>query len=102
MRHDEPDIRVGIDDRLQMEYVVRRLEQPEVRRSSRLKKFHYAAVVVVGRGEISPAPPRVVAVDRPGVTLVMKRHPEQPGVFPGGVQLIQMKGLCFGPAPGNA
>src|ERR1700733_2652039 len=37
MRHDEPRIGVGVDDRLQMEHVVRRFEQPEVRRSPRLK-----------------------------------------------------------------
>ena len=49
VRHDEAHVGIRRHDRFQVEVVVRRLEQPQVRRTSRLQELHDPPVVVVRR-----------------------------------------------------
>ena len=91
--HHEARVGIGRQDRLEVEVVVRRLEQPEVRRASRLQQLDHPSVVRVGRGRVGRAPPLVVPVHRHRVLLSVHRHAEQPGVLHRRVGVVEVHRL---------
>ena len=94
VRHDEAHVGIGRHDRFEVEVVVRRLEQPQVRRASRLQELDDAPVVVVRRRQVGSAPPGVVAVDRKRVLLPVERHAEQLGVLHRRVDVVEVHRLA--------
>ncbi len=96
VRHHEAHLRVGRNDRFQVEVVVRGLEQPPVRGASRLEQLHDPPVVVVGRRHLGGAPPRVVAVHGQRVLLAVERHPEHFAVLDRRVDLVEVHRLELG------
>jgi hypothetical protein len=96
VRHDEAHIWIRRHDRFQVEVVVRRLEQPQIRRAPRLQELHDPPVVVVGRRQVGGAPPGVVPVYRERELLPVERHPEHLGVLHRRIEVVEVHRLELG------
>ena len=96
VRHDEARVGIGRRDRFEVEVVVGRLEQPQIRRPPRVQELDDAPVVVVRRRHVRGAPPGVIAVDGKRVLLAVERHAEQLGVLHRRVDVVEVHRVQLG------
>ena len=87
VREDEPDVGVGLDDRLEVELVMGRLEEPAVRGATRLQQASDPRVIGEGLAHVAAAPPGVIAPDRHRHLLGPELEAEDLGVLHRGVDL---------------